>query len=133
MKRIASISLILLTLLIAVQPVLYFHYCQDELSSIALQSTQDSNCCGELPAEEGMHEAGCCTDNTVVLSVDNYQVSQSNFNFNFNLVSAFVIVQNHLLISSNHDADLKEEIDIPVGAIYKRALDRLAFICVYRI
>ncbi|MEA4868236.1 hypothetical protein SDC9_49782 [bioreactor metagenome] len=130
MKRIASISLILLTLLIAVQPVLYFHYCQGELNSVAFQSTQDKNCCGELPTE-GIHEAGCCNDNTVVLSTDNYQAQQVNSNFS--IISAFVIVQQHLLITSDHSTDLKDEGFIPVETLFRKVLDRLAFICVYRI
>ncbi|WP_085536647.1 HYC_CC_PP family protein [Massilibacteroides vaginae] len=130
MKRIAFISLILLTLLIAVQPVLYFHYCQGELSSIAIQTPQDTKCCGELPAE-GIHKAGCCNDNTVVLSTDNYQAQQVHSNFS--IISAFVIVQQHLLITSDHSADLKDEGFIPVGTLFRKVLDRLAFICVYRI
>lgn len=129
MKKLAFISLILLTLLIAVQPVLYFHYCQGELSSIALQTTQDSSCCNQLPAEEGVHKAACCTDNTVVLSVDNYQASK----YHFNLVNVFVTIQNYLLLPSNLDAGLKEDIHIHLRFLYKRVLDRLAFICIYRI
>lgn len=131
MKKIVHISLLILTLLIAVQPVLYFHYCQGEFQSVEMQSDTETNCCDKLPVEDGLHASSCCHNSTVALSVDDYQAS--SFSFDFNGASILAIVPSHMGVLSSLRVELKAAKTIPIGRLYKRSLDRLTFICIYRI
>ncbi|GEM_PF-6863610 len=130
MKRTVSISLIILTLLVSIQPVLYFHYCKGELNSVSVQSPQTNSCCSEMPSQ-GINKSNCCNDLSVIISVENYEAKQVQFDLN--LLSAFVKVQQQFPIFSGLNSSLKESCVSPFGTLIRSCLERLVFICTYRI
>lgn len=130
MKRSAYISLVILILIIAIQPVVSVHYCHGDIESFDINTTQTKTCCDQMP-EEGISVEDCCDEETLVLSTDNYQLPKVQSNIDYS--SLFVFIHNNLHTSLLFDSELKQEQFIPFDTLFEKALNRLSYICVYKI
>lgn len=77
MKRIYTILVSVLVLLIAVQPILAFHFCSGHLASIEISSLDGaSGCCSDTSSDNISNEqiigGSCCHTSVFELKTDNY-------------------------------------------------------------
>lgn len=84
MNRILSISLLVLASLIAMQPVLAFHFCSDKLASVELLDVQEKDCgtCSgdHQPMRDQIEfsvDKSCCHTSVAQLSTDEYDRQDS--------------------------------------------------------
>lgn len=76
MKRLVTILISVFVLLIAVHPVLAFHFCSGKFASIEVPSHQTSECCSETSSDntsdQFVIQGTCCHTSVFELSTDNY-------------------------------------------------------------
>lgn len=77
MKRIYTILVSVLVLLIAVQPILTFHFCSGTLASIEISSSDEaSGCCSDSSSDNTSNEqiigGSCCHTSVLNIKTDNY-------------------------------------------------------------
>lgn len=152
MKRIISIFLLLLMLVIGTHPVLAMHYCTGELYSFGVFNNEvEKSCCEdmEMPQQEDdschttsdaqesnilpSHE-NCCDIQKVELSTDDYHHQAQQFNLN-NVLPSFenVWMALYLLIPTENEGITKTSQYFPPGGLSLQNIDLLTYICIYRI
>ncbi|OJV91802.1 MAG: hypothetical protein BGO34_06705 [Bacteroidia bacterium 44-10] len=152
MKKVISIFLLLLMLVIGMHPVLAMHYCAGELYSFGVLSNEiEESCCGdmEMPQQEDnschttpnaqennvlpSHE-NCCDIQQIELSTDDYQHQVQQFNLNKLLPSyENVWLVLNMLIPTENDGITKISQYFPPGGLSLQNVDLLTYICIYRI
>ncbi|MDR1357718.1 MAG: hypothetical protein LBJ58_08630 [Tannerellaceae bacterium] len=143
MKRIISILLLIVLPVMAVKPTLAVHFCGGSFHSAGLGEAGRA-CCGGMAEDAGGEDAGggvavsdyaepCCSDYTLALSTDTYQLQQT--------VKAVPLqhVADSLCAVFNPSATSIYALPVPVrqkifppGAVHRRAQERLALVCVWR-
>lgn len=94
MKRITTILLSVFVLLLAIHPVVMFHFCSGNLDSISVMESQTtSGCClDEQNQDEASIQIGdnCCQDFAFELTTDDYtpqnNISQVDFPVFYHLI-----------------------------------------------
>lgn len=98
MRRLVTIWICFFVLLIAVHPVLAFHFCSGKLASVEALSQETSECCSKASSENMSHEhvigSTCCHTFVVELSTDDYLQQDSNRQTVSFSVFAFVYASN---------------------------------------
>ena len=130
LKRKAYITLIFLVLIIAIQPIISVHYCHGEIDSVNFTNSHVTNCCDDNP-EDGIYMGECCNEETVAISTDNYQAPKIYSVIGF--VSSFMVILNNLFLSESLSVVVKRERIYSFESLFDKALDRLSYICVYKI
>lgn len=132
MKRLITILLSVLVLLIAVQPVLAFHFCSGRLASIEVLSQGASGCCPETSSDTNKQVIGsdCCHTSVVELSTDDYLQQDSNQQIVPFSVLAFVYVRT-LIADFTFDSVLSSKREAPPVYLFTEGRDLLTRFCVY--
>lgn len=152
MKKVISIFLLLLMLVIGTHPVLAMHYCAGELYSFGVLNNEiEESCCEdmEMPQQENdschsnqnaqeynilpSHE-NCCDIQKIEFSTDDYQYQAQQFYLN-NVLPTFesVWLALNLLIPTNNEGITKTSQYFPPGGFSLHNIDLLTYICIYRI
>jgi hypothetical protein len=141
MKRIASISLLLLMLVAAVQPTLALHFCGGSLHSVNLLNGAGKSCCkGEMQSEQQPSNGisfsqNCCSNQTIELATDVFQTSQQELNID---AQTFSFVPFPVLSNNDRNANEPEYILVfqqkfPPGGLAKTHADMLSLVCSFLI
>lgn len=152
MKKVISISLLLIMLVIGAHPVLAMHYCAGELYSFGVLSNEiEESCCEdmEIPQQESnschimqntkqykilLSHDDCCNIQKVELFTDNYQRQIQHFDLN-NILPSFenVWLTLSLPTSTEKDGTVKIGQYFSPGGFNLQNTDLLTYICIYRI
>lgn len=153
MKKVISIFLLLLMLVIGTHPVLAMHYCAGKLYSFGVLSNEiEKSCCEdmeEVPQQEDnschttskaqehnvlLSHENCCDIQKIELSTDDYQHQVQQFNLN-NVLPSFehVWLAPYLLIPTEDEGITKTGQYFPPGGLSLQNVDLLTYICIYRI
>ncbi|WP_139785137.1 hypothetical protein [Parabacteroides sp. Marseille-P3160] len=147
MKRIISIFLLLVMLVVGLQPVLNMHFCGGDLLSVSIvERSDEGGCCcadkGHEPKAESNEASSlflanehrnCCVQQQIEIATDQYQVQSFE-------LSKLLLSLNHIwlawdytinYINPGHSVSIQHL--FPPGGLNKLNLDLLAFVCVYRI
>ncbi|MCP3893349.1 MAG: hypothetical protein GY706_01770 [Bacteroides sp.] len=110
MKRTTTILTLLLVLLIAVHPVVAFHFCSDRLASVQLSTQDIHSCCsneesGHNDAKQNHIDSKCCHTSVVELSTDSFvtQHNQEHTDIVKSFSYTFLIVKNIFLETIDRD------------------------------
>lgn len=152
MKKVISIFLLLLMLIIGAHPVIAMHYCAGELYSFGVLDNEiEKSCCEdmEMPQQDDnachttsniqednimpSHE-NCCDIQKVELSTDDYQHQVQQFNLS-NILPSYenVWLALNLLIPTENEGVTKTSQYFPPGGFSLHNIDLLTYICIYRI
>ncbi|KAA6314677.1 hypothetical protein EZS27_034743 [termite gut metagenome] len=145
MKRVVSIFLFLVILIIGLQPTLTIHFCGGELYSVDLMTGESVGlCCGKNTDDTSNHNhakplltkphTSCCHIQKIQISTDNY-LRQARLN-----TTPVLPVYNNAWIVLNYMANRIESDNsftiqhlFPPGGLNKQSIDVLAYMCIYRI
>lgn len=136
MKRTATLLSLLLVLLIAVHPVVAFHFCSDSLASVQLYSPDLTGCCSDEGAFEretaqSYIDRDCCHTALVELAADHFvQHSTQVFTELPAFTYIFLLVNNTFLETITGDS-LALICKEPPRSLYKTGRAILTRICVY--
>lgn len=110
MKRTTTLLTLVLVLLIAVHPVVAFHFCSDSLASVQLSPQDIQSCC---PDKKSAHsdtkqshiDSQCCHTSVVELSTDSFltQHNQEHTDIVKSFSYTFLIVKNIFLETIDRD------------------------------
>lgn len=155
MKKVISVFLLLLVLLIGIHPVLAMHFCGGELRSFEVLNTDiEKSCCKsmEMPQQEDeqshwhdvaqhsqkhktqLTHKGCCKTQTVELSTGDYQHQIQHFNLS-NILPSFENVWlglNFLFYIENENTVKTNQDFSPIG-FSPQKIELLTYICIFRI
>jgi hypothetical protein len=135
MKRILSILLMSLMLVVAIRPMMLTHFCMDSLVSVKVGiGSEDASCCCKH-AQDGIHKK-CCTLQKVTLSTDDYNYQPLQIDWH-KVVPSFELLlpvlnewcSTYLYV----DKDSQSSHAFPPGGLNKLNLNLLTYICVFRI
>ena len=153
MKKVTSIFLLFIMLVVSVHPVLAVHFCGGKLNSFSiLNNDMEKSCCGEKEisphsdvAFQTLNKSSrlthllsdnkCCKTQKINISTNDYQYHIQRFNLKNNTLSAWVklwIVPGLLSIFENNNV-IKTNFYFPPGTLHLQNTDLLSFICIYRI
>ncbi|MDR1402796.1 MAG: hypothetical protein LBJ60_03725 [Tannerellaceae bacterium] len=140
MKRVASIFLTLIMLVAGVHPVMTMHFCAGDLYSVHLFSMdrQGRSCCektADMPSAYAGAKGGCCDFKQVELSTDDFNLEAQHVNPNG--VQPLVVCLWPALCSVSGYTEPVDMASVrhvfPPGGLRRLNIDRLAYICIYRI
>lgn len=151
MKKVISIFLLLMMLVVGTHPVLAVHFCAGEFYSFGvLTNDTEKSCCEgmEIPQHEDdfchttqntqehnilpSHQ-NCCDTQKIELSTDDYQHPVRQLNLN-NVLPSFenVWMVLYLLIPTEKNSNNTRQY-FPPGGLSLQGIDLLAYMCIYRI
>ncbi len=160
MKRIVSIFLLLLMLVVGAHPVLAMHFCEGNLHSVGIldndieksccddmanmpQYNEPQSCCAENSDATSHHkESGlskshedCCDIQKIKISTDDYQRQERQLNTNHILLSFDNVwfTLNYIINSIEPDNTVEVRQTFPPGGLINQHVDLLTYICIYRI
>jgi hypothetical protein len=147
-KQTISIGLLFVLLVTSVQPTVAFHFCGGNFHSVGIGSAESNNCCGN---DMDTWQAGnfspegeiifsepalpCCSDYTIEISTDTYQISSAPSiaptpypaDFLFTPCLPYSVANNSELPVS------RLQTIFPPGCIALHTTDLLTLICILRI
>lgn len=161
MKRIVSIFLLLLMLVVGAHPVLAMHFCEGNLYSVSIlnndiekpccaanmesmsQPEETDSCCAENSDGKSHQEESrlskshndCCAIQKIKISTDDYQRQEKQLNIG-HVIPSFDNVWftlNYILNSIEPDNTIEIRQIFPPGGLTKQHIDLLTYICIYRI
>lgn len=136
MKRIVALFLTFMLLLASTHATLAFHYCGKELHSIGIVEFQKVSCCKEKShsGENTLQKKSCCSNQYLKISTDDYSANQQitiGSPKDFHSV-AFVSCPEWGLNNVFNTTPFQRVFPPPRGLI-KSGIERLIFICIFRI
>lgn len=152
MRKIISIFLLLLMMVIGAHPVLAMHFCGGELYSFGILSNEvEDSCCEYINAPQEANSScdidtntqdskrllshkDCCNIQKVELSTDEYQNQTQQFSLNKILPSfQYICLALNLLIPTDNGNVTKTNQNFPPGGFCLQNTDLLSYICTYQI
>lgn len=135
MNRTAAILITLLVLLVAVQPVLAFHFCSGRLVSVEVATENNVNTCCSGTQHSGTSgdniiKGTCCHTTIATLSADNY-VHQEARQQTIPLSISTIISAGNILSGLISEPAVSTWHNTPPGYLPATGKDHLVRFCVY--
>lgn len=106
-KKLVTISLIVLYCFAMTRVSVNFHYCCNELVSFSIN--KELKCGHEKPLKEGLHQKSCCSDLKVTIMSDQH-VPNASASFSKNIPKLFPIpssmIETDIFLKSNKSFDM---------------------------
>lgn len=155
MKKGIAILFTAIMLLTGIQPVLSLHLCAGTLFSVAIYEEAESDACCEEPMEASCHtttgkdkaqkgsssdinvyQEDCCEFQTMEIITDDFTFEHTNTTIQQPVVLSYLPVSaifNDLIHLILPDTTSKRDHQSPPYGFYRKTLDFLSYICIYRI
>ena len=139
MKRFTAIFSLIIMLITAIQPVIAMHYCGDELSSLQVYQTTDSNeiCCNDIGHNDAsISGKPCCETEVMKLSTDEYQIKTVQPEVRISAISIDLLgraIIDQLITTESDSNTLLTTLKFPPKGLYLDDVSILTYICIYRI
>lgn len=140
MKRTTTLFLIAFVLLLAIHPVVLFHFCSGSINSVQILSEQETTQCCEKESSSdrasslSQIENKCCHTSVLELSTDDYLQHHTNQRAELLKSFDFIFLYASVLLSETTNADiLSSKHRLSPEIVYETGRELLTRICIYRI